>query len=138
MFMGPVQNVGRVWLPLGRCHPLWLAEVQSHTYSLHHGERGLGHYSRFFLTPKRTEGLRPPMNLLPLNQAVVKRRFRIYHFGDDYQGSRPKSSGYLSRHDGFISTYTHAPAVPSVSMIGSANSRAFKVCLSMFETSPRS
>ena len=37
-FMGPVQNVGMVWLPTGRCHPLWLAEVQSHTYSSHHGE----------------------------------------------------------------------------------------------------
>jgi len=106
-------------------------------HTVHIMERGLGHYSTFFLTPKRTGGFRPPMNLLTLNQAVVKRRFKIYHFGDDYRGSRPRSSGYVSKHDGYISTYTHAPPVPSVSMICSANSRAFKVCLSIFETEPR-
>ena len=35
-FIGPVQSVGRVRLHPGRCHPVWLAEVQSHTNSSHH------------------------------------------------------------------------------------------------------
>ena len=42
-------------------------------------QRGTGFYSTFFLRPKKTGGLRPILNLRPLNQHLTTRHFRMDH-----------------------------------------------------------
>lgn len=45
------------------------------------GQEVGGFFSTFFLTPKKTGGMRPILNVKPLNQYMVKKHFRMDHLG---------------------------------------------------------
>ncbi|KAI3374042.1 hypothetical protein L3Q82_022595 [Scortum barcoo] len=42
-----------------------------------HGEENQGFYSRYFLVPKKTGGVRPILNLSLFNKSIMERRFHM-------------------------------------------------------------
>ena len=58
------------------------------------GQEGSGFYSTIFLTPKKSGGLRPILNLKSLNRHLVAKHFKIGSLGDGKgrPGARAMSS----------------------------------------------